>query len=62
MHSAFLSDNLEKAIVYRMGMPEELPIKIENKILYFNYKTEKIGISIEGGLPPLLCVPKIGCN
>ncbi len=60
-HVAFLSDNLEKAIIYQMGIPDKLPVKIENKILYFFHENEKIGISIFGGLPPLLCVPKIGC-
>lgn len=59
---AFINGNMNKAIIYRMGMPDELPKKIENKILYFNHESEKIGISILGGLPPMLCVPKIGCN
>jgi len=59
---AFLNENMEKAIIYRMGMPDELPTRIENEILYFNHESEKIGISILGGLPPMLCVPKIGCN
>ena len=59
---AFLNENMEKAIIYRMGMPEELPTRIENDILYFNHESQKIGISILGGLPPMLCVPKIGCN
>jgi hypothetical protein len=59
---AFINGNMDKAIIYRMGMPDELPKKIENKILYFNHESEKIGICIFGGLPPMLCVPKIGCN
>ena len=59
---AFINENTEKTIIYRMGMPDELPEKIENKILYFNHESEKIGISILGGLPPMLCVPKIGCK
>lgn len=58
----FLSDNLDKALIYRMGMPDELPERIENNILYFILESEKIGISISGGLPPMLCLPKIGCN
>jgi hypothetical protein len=58
----FINQNMDKAIIYRMGMPNELPTRIENKILYFNQKSKKIGISILGGLPPILCVPKIGCN
>ena len=59
---AFLSDNLEKAIIYRMSLPNELPEKIENNILYFKLESEKVGISILGGLPTMLCLPKIGCN
>jgi len=59
---AFINENMDKAIIYRMGMPYELPTRIENDILYFNHESEKIGISILGGLPPILCVPKIGCN
>lgn len=59
---AFINENMEEAIFYRMGMPDELPTQIENNLLYFNYQSKKIGISILGGLPPFLCVPKIGCN
>jgi len=59
---AFINDNFEKAIIYRMNLPNELPKRIEDDILYFNMESQKIGISILGGLPPLLCVPKIGCN
>ncbi|WP_299103570.1 hypothetical protein [uncultured Winogradskyella sp.] len=59
---AFLSDNLEKAIIYRMSLPNELPEKIENNILLFKSESEQVGISILGGLPTMLCVPKIGCN
>ncbi|MEF3080507.1 hypothetical protein [Winogradskyella poriferorum] len=59
---AFINKNVDKAIIYQVGMPDELPEKIENKILYFTHKSEKIGVSILGGLPPMLCIPKIGCN
>ena len=59
---AFLDKSLDKAIVYQMALPDELPEKIEDNILYFTLESEKIGISILGGLPPLLCLPKIGCN
>ena len=59
---AFINENMDKAIIYRMGMPDELPEKIDNKILYFTHESKKIGISIFGGLPPMLCIPKIGCN
>lgn len=59
---AFLDENLDKAIVYQMTLPDELPEKIEDNILYFTLESEKIGISILGGLPPILCLPIIGCN
>lgn len=59
---AFVNENMENAIIYRMRTPDELPTRIENEILYFNHESVKIGISILGGLPPMLCVPKIGCN
>lgn len=59
---AFLSNNLDNAIIYNMGMPDELPEKIENNVLYFTLKSKKIGISIAGGLSPMLCLPLIGCN
>lgn len=42
-------------------MPYDLPKNIEKNILYFNNEKTKIGISIFGGLAPLLCIPKIGC-
>ncbi len=59
---AFLDENFDKAIVYQMALPDELPEKIEDNILYFTLESEKIGISILGGLPPMLCLPIIGCN
>ena len=59
---AFINSNFEKAIIYRMNLPNELPEKIEDNILYFNLESQQVGISISGGLPPMLCLPKIGCN
>jgi hypothetical protein len=59
---AFINRKKDKIIIYRMSLPDELPKKIENNILYFNHENTKIGISISGGLPPELCVPIIGCN
>lgn len=59
---AFIYSNFEKVMIYRMGLPNELPVKIEDNILYFNLKSQKVGISILGGLPPMLCLPEIGCN
>ena len=58
----FLDEHLEKAIIYRMGIPDDLPLRIENQRLLFYHKPEKIGITISGGLPPILCIPKIGCH
>ncbi len=59
---AFLNDTLDRAIIYLMGSPNELPKKIENNVLYFTLKSQKVGISVLGGLPPMLCLPIIGCQ
>ena len=56
---AFLNKN--KIIIYKFAMPYELPEKIETNILYFTHEQTKIGISFLGGLPPILCIPEIGC-
>lgn len=53
--------NKDKIIIYNLAMPYELPEKIETNILYFRHDQTKIGISILGGLSPMLCIPKIGC-
>ena len=53
--------NEDKIIIYNLSMPDELPTKIERNILYFTHEKSKIGISISGGLPPILCIPEIGC-
>ncbi|WP_445456005.1 hypothetical protein [Flavobacterium sp. HNIBRBA15423] len=58
----FINNDLDKAIIYRMGLPDELPEKIENNNLYFTLKSKRVGIAILGGLPPMLCLPEIGCN
>ena len=58
----FINKNLDKIIIYNLPMPENLPLYIDNNVLFFNYEKTKIGISISGGLPPELCLPKIGCN
>ena len=57
---AFINKN--KIVIYDMAMPHDLPKYIQKNILYFEFKKTKIGISISGGLPPMLCVPEIGCN
>ena len=55
-------DNKNNIMVYDMGMPENLPNFIENNSLFFEIEKTKIGIVISGGLAPMLCLPKIGCN
>ena len=59
---AFINETKNKIIIYDVGMPENLPTKIENNVLYFQIEKSEIRISISGGLAPLLCIPKIGCN
>ena len=59
---AFISETKNKIIIYKLGMPEDLPIKIENSILFFKIDDSEIQLSILGGLAPELCIPKIGCN
>jgi hypothetical protein len=59
---AFINETKNKIIIYDLGMPENLPVKIENNILNFKIEKSEIKISILGGLPPELCIPKIGCN
>ncbi len=55
-------DSKNNIMVYDMGMPENLPNYIENNTLFFEIEKTKIGIMISGGLAPILCLPKIGCN
>lgn len=59
---AFISETKNKIIIYKLGMPEDLPIKIENSTLFFKIDDSEIQLSILGGLAPELCIPKIGCN
>ncbi len=59
---AFINETKNKILIYDLGMPENLPVKIENNILYFKIEKSEIKISILGGLSPELCIPKIGCN
>ena len=56
---AFVNKN--RIIIYNLSMPYELPEKIETNILYFRHEQTKIGISILGGLSPMLCIPEVGC-
>ena len=53
--------NKDRIIIYNLSMPYELPEKIEKNILYFRHEQTKIGISILGGLSPMLCIPEVGC-
>jgi hypothetical protein len=59
---AFVNQAKNKIIIYDLSMPENLPKYIKNNILFFEYDNTRVGISILGGLPPLFCLPKIGCN
>ncbi len=61
-HIAFLNGSLDKVIIYQVDMPDELPEKIVDNTLYFSHNSQQIGILIQGGLPSILCVPKIGCH
>lgn len=58
---AFINLKNDKIIIYDMGMPYYLPIKIENNSLYFEFEDNKIHIAILNGFAPYLCIPKIGC-
>lgn len=57
----FINNDLSKTLIYQVNMPDELPQTIENDVLYFTYENKQIGISFLGGLPPMLCIPEIGC-
>lgn len=58
----FINKRNNQIIIYDLAMPYDLPKYIEKNILYFDNEGTKIGILILGGLPPELCIPKIGCN
>lgn len=58
---AFLSEKFDKIVIYHLSMPYELPKQIKGNVLYFKPHEDLIGISISGGLPPILCVPTLGC-
>ena len=68
-HSIIYILDSKKRIVkeYELGLPEELPFKIENNSLYFRYKDSKtnkrkIYINrIEKELPELMCVKQDDC-
>lgn len=57
----FINTSLDKIMIFNVNMPDELPIKIENDVLYFNAESEKVGIVIVDELFAYLCIPKIGC-
>jgi len=68
-HSTIYILDSKKRIVkeYELGLPEELPFKVENNSLYFHYKdsrTNKIKIymnRIEKELPELMCLEPDNC-
>jgi len=59
---AFIDLQNDQAIVYNLGMPENLPDSIRENVLYFELNDIKTGISVSGGLPPYLCLPEVGCH
>jgi hypothetical protein len=59
---AFVNEAKNKIIIYNLPMPQNLPKYIKNNILFFEYDNIRAGISIFGRMPPLLCLPQIGCN
>ena len=59
---AFIDETKTKIITYNLPMPEGLPKYIDQNVLFFQSNGIKIGVSLKGGLPPLLCLPEIGCN
>ena len=68
-HSTIYILDSKKRIVkeYELGLPEELPFKVENNILYFHYKDSKTNKRktyinrIERELPKLMCVEPDNC-
>lgn len=68
-HSTIYILDSKKRIVkeYGLGLPEELPFKVENNCLYFHYKDSKTNKQktytnrIEKELPELMCVEPDNC-
>ncbi|MEN0048629.1 MAG: hypothetical protein AAF806_16325 [Bacteroidota bacterium] len=58
---AFIDLQNYQAIVYNLGMPDDLPDSIRENVLYFELDNIKTGISTSGGLMPHICLPEIGC-
>ena len=58
----FINQKNNQIMIYDLTMSSVLPKFIQKNILYFDIENTKIGISISGGLPPELCIPKLGCN
>ena len=59
---AFINTKDDSIITYDLGMPDNLPISINDNVLYFVLNDIKTGISISGGLPPMICLPVINCH
>jgi hypothetical protein len=59
---AFVNTKDDNIITYDLGMPENLPISINDNVLYFLLDETKVGVSISGGLPPMICLPIINCH
>jgi len=58
----FIHENKDSAISYDMEMPEHFPTSLSGKHLIYTFQDTCYGFSIEGGLPPALCLPKLGCR
>lgn len=58
---AFINEKQDSILIYSVNMPKDLPKFIGNEVLYFQPNDSLLGITISGGLPPFLCVPKLGC-
>jgi hypothetical protein len=63
----FLNRDYKEAKSYELGLPEELPYKLVNNVLYFKYVDEKTGKKavfknkIETVLPKMMCISPVEC-
>lgn len=58
---AFIYNNQDSIVVYDLEMIDELPYLIKNNLLYFRNKNDSVALVFKHNLPPLLCIPKVGC-
>ncbi len=63
----FLNHNKKIIKAYYLSMPDELPYKLENSILYFHYRDKETNKektyteNLSNGLPRLICVEPESC-